>query len=344
MDGKFEPVAPIVDTMFHQEVGIAGVTITLTGTDVNGNAINLSQQTGADGSYAFDGLLGGTYTVTQTQPPTPTMTAGRMSGYYDGFVSPGSAGGTVTAANVVSGMVVGAGTQATGYNFGEIPPADPFGFVFVDVNCNGRRDPGIANVPVTISGTAFAGPPLARPITGADVPGGRLTVLTDANGRYEIAPIPPGLSSLTEAIQPAGFLDGREENADTNPPATVVVGNDRFGNVVVNPFPIRGPFNFGELRPARLAGRVTLDGAGLGAVQVVLTGTTTFGVAVRLSTFSAADGSFSFAGLPPGTSDLIEVQPAGLADAGSRAGSAGGIAEVNAIRGIRIAGVTSATG
>ena len=35
------------------EQGIAGVTITLTGTDYLGNAVNLSQTTDADGAYVF---------------------------------------------------------------------------------------------------------------------------------------------------------------------------------------------------------------------------------------------------------------------------------------------------
>ncbi len=50
------------------ENGIAGVEIVLTGTDVRGNAVNLTVLTDANGDYTFDGLSAGSYTVTQVQP------------------------------------------------------------------------------------------------------------------------------------------------------------------------------------------------------------------------------------------------------------------------------------
>ena len=96
--------------------------------------------------------------------------------------------------NRITAIPLPRATAGTDYNFGELPPADPFGFVYVDANRNGVRDPGEQGIPnssITLSGTAFAGTPFARPLVAADVPGG-LTQLTDANGRYEFAPIPPG--------------------------------------------------------------------------------------------------------------------------------------------------------
>ncbi|PWD50308.1 hypothetical protein C8046_06185 [Serinibacter arcticus] len=46
------------------ESGVAGVPVTLTGTDVDGNAVTLATVTGADGSYLFADLASGTYVVT----------------------------------------------------------------------------------------------------------------------------------------------------------------------------------------------------------------------------------------------------------------------------------------
>ena len=50
------------------DTGIAGVTLTLTGTDVSGNPVNRSTTTDASGNYRFDDLLAagaGGYTLTE---------------------------------------------------------------------------------------------------------------------------------------------------------------------------------------------------------------------------------------------------------------------------------------
>jgi len=65
------------DGIFHSatDPGINGVTVTLTGTDINGNPVSLTTTTatiaGQAGSYAFTGLEasnGAGYTITETQP------------------------------------------------------------------------------------------------------------------------------------------------------------------------------------------------------------------------------------------------------------------------------------
>ena len=240
----------------NPETGIAGVTVTLSG-NTNTGPVTLVTQTAADGSYSFTGLTSGSYTITEIQPPS-VFVAGQ-AGYYDGLdtlgtvnrVLRGTAGGAVS--NDVLLVTLGIGESGINYNFGENPPADPFGFVYVDENQNGVRDPGEPGIPgvaVTVSGTAFAGTPLAHPLTGADIPGGQLTTFTDASGQWRFPVLPPGVYSFVET-QPAGYRDGGEQNGDPNPPFTVVVGNDRFDNVDLAPFPVRGPLNFGEILPVR---------------------------------------------------------------------------------------------
>src|SRR5690606_1223452 len=69
------------------DLPLAGVTITLTGTDTDGNAVTRTTVTRADGSYRFDDLPlsdPAGFTITQTQPP----------GYAQGGELVGNLGGT----------------------------------------------------------------------------------------------------------------------------------------------------------------------------------------------------------------------------------------------------------
>ena len=87
---------------------IAGVTLTLTGTDVFGNVVTRTTTTDADGAYSFGDLRPGTYTVTETQPTS----------YANRVENPGSKGGTA-GANVLANVVLGAGDTAQANDFGE---------------------------------------------------------------------------------------------------------------------------------------------------------------------------------------------------------------------------------
>jgi uncharacterized repeat protein (TIGR01451 family) len=94
------------------EVGIQGVTITLTGND-GANAINRTTTTNAAGEYSFTGLVPGTYNITETQP----------TAYNDGADNIGSLGGN-TGPDAFSAIVVAMGAAGVDYNFGEIQPED----------------------------------------------------------------------------------------------------------------------------------------------------------------------------------------------------------------------------
>jgi hypothetical protein len=87
------------------EVGVAGVTITLTGR------VTRTATTAADGSFTFNALPFGTYTLTETQP----------AGFLDGKDAAGSLGGTVSD-DVISGIVLNPGDDGVNYLFGELVP------------------------------------------------------------------------------------------------------------------------------------------------------------------------------------------------------------------------------
>ena len=94
------------------EVGVPGVTVTLTGVDRRGQAIESVSVTAADGSYRFDNLFAGTYSIVERQPDT----------YRDGRESLGTVAGV---ANGTAGedqffqIVIGPAETGRDYNFGE---------------------------------------------------------------------------------------------------------------------------------------------------------------------------------------------------------------------------------
>jgi hypothetical protein len=94
------------------EKGIAGVTITLDGTDILGNTVHLPQATDSAGAYVFQNLLPGSYTVTQPQVP---------AGYTSGVNTVGTGGGMVSGATFTVSLT--AGEDAMNYNYGEQPAA-----------------------------------------------------------------------------------------------------------------------------------------------------------------------------------------------------------------------------
>ncbi len=90
--------------------GIAGVTIQLTGTNIQGTAVDQTATSDANGAYTFADILPGTYTLTQTQPPQ----------FVDGQTNVGTGAGGVAGTNEITQLNLPSGTDATGYDFGEL--------------------------------------------------------------------------------------------------------------------------------------------------------------------------------------------------------------------------------
>ncbi|MBL9122456.1 MAG: hypothetical protein JNG90_02410 [Planctomycetaceae bacterium] len=91
------------------EKALAGVLVRLTGTDILGNAVDLTQLTGTDGSYNFQQLNPGQYRVVETQP----------QGLLDGRDT--SFDGSAARVNDQLTLVLGAESRANN-NFGERGP------------------------------------------------------------------------------------------------------------------------------------------------------------------------------------------------------------------------------
>ncbi|MBP2473374.1 putative repeat protein (TIGR01451 family) [Crossiella equi] len=272
---------------------IPGVTITLTG-----NGTTLTTATGPDGSWSFPNLPPGTYTVTETQPP----------GFGDGPDTPGSAGGTPQAPDTISGITLTPGKNGTGYVFTE-KRSSLAGQVYADANDNGVRDPGEAPIPgvqVTLSGTDANGAPVAR------------TATTDADGKYVFDRLLSGTYTVTEK-QPAGYLDGKDKAGS----AGGTVGEDTVSAITLPVGTAATGYDFGELPPAGISGRVVEDdGTPIPGVTITLTGN-----GPPRTTTTGPDGTWSFPDLPPGTYTVTETQPPGFGDGPDKPGSAGGVAQ-----------------
>ena len=317
------------DGVRNAEPAIAGVLVTLTGTDDLGAAVTATATTNAAGFYEFVGLRPGTYTVTETQP----------AAYVDGKDTAGSTGGTV-GNDVLSAITLVAGANSTENNFGELPKAAINGFVYCDDNNDGIKqagEVGFAGVTVKLSGTDDLGQPVTASTT------------TDANGAYSFTGLRPGSYTVTEFTQPAGKLDGKDTAGTAGGNTTV---NEVISSIVLTPGQVSNDNNFGEILPAKLSGYVYEDvgndgvkgagEAGIAGVTVKLTGTDDLGNAVSLSTTTAADGSYSFLTLRPGTYSVTETQPAAYLDGKDTAGSTGGTVTNDAISTITLgAGVAS---
>ncbi|MGE3344581.1 MAG: SdrD B-like domain-containing protein, partial [Vicinamibacterales bacterium] len=91
------------------EAPISGVTVTLTGTDINGTPVSSVTTTDANGYYEFVGLVPGTYTITETQPVA----------YLDGKDTQGTPGTGETNNDQFAVVVLESGVNGTNNNFGE---------------------------------------------------------------------------------------------------------------------------------------------------------------------------------------------------------------------------------
>jgi protocatechuate 3,4-dioxygenase beta subunit len=284
---------------------LAGVRVELL--DDSGK-VTATTQTDPGGNYAFTNLAPGVYGVREIQP----------DGYYDGVDHVGSAGGKRLPPDTLVGIQLVSGTLADRYDFLELEPVSLSGFVYVDDDDNGARNPGeegIAGVQLTL--------------LNADGDPTGTTTITGPGGFYRFDGLKPLETYGVAEVQPAGFFDG----LDAAGTAGGVAHNpgDSITGVLLPAATSAKNYNFGELRPASIRGRVHLDTNSnctldpgeppLADVTVYLLDATGKRVA---STTTNSTGEYAFGNLRPGVYGVEEITPDGLFDGADHVGSVGG--------------------
>ena len=265
------------------EVGIAGVTVTLSGVDALGHSVNATATTDANGAYNF-AVLPGTYTLKETNPVD--------------YLSSGSVAGTAIGAAVVSvdelttpvpGGGVSANNDFLDYHIGSIA-----GQVRHDADYDASltdTDEGIAGVTITL----FTDPNNdGNPADGVSV----ATATTNATGNYLFSAVKPGSYVIVETD-----LDKWESTADIQAAndnriaLALASGQDSIGNDYLD-----------AKRKGSLSGVVWTDANSNGARDAGETALANVTVLVldsagnTVATLTTlANGSYRADNLPPGT-------------------------------------------
>ncbi|MBQ4840191.1 SdrD B-like domain-containing protein, partial [Pseudoalteromonas luteoviolacea] len=270
------------------------ITVTITGTDKHGQAVNQSVTTNAKGEFSFIGLIESNadgYTITQT-PSSIYQTGNRYIGTNSGVVS-----------NVVKVMV---GTDPTpAIRFTEKPKAGDksiSGTVLFDVDQDGvvdSNDALLKDIPVTITGTDKFGQAVNSATTTNAKGEFSFTGLIESNADgYTITQTPSSI------YQTGNRYIGTNSGVVSNV-AKVVVGADPTPAIRFTEKPKAGDKSISGtvFFDVNQDGVVDSHDALLKDITVTITGTDKFGQTVNTTTTTNATGEFSFTGLIESNAD-----------------------------------------
>ena len=226
-------------------------------------------------------------------------------------------------------------TTANNSNFGDVTivKSSIACVVYQDFNDDGDKDtgePGIGSVPMSLTGIDAFGNAV------------NLTQNTLSDGSCLFDNLSPSNAAgyrLSETVQPAGFIDGQE-----NQEGTIISGSastDVIAPIVLPADTYLQTNQFGEVPPTGVSGTAWCDDNNNGvidgseprrieSVTVTLTGTLLNSSTVNLTRTTNASGYYHFGDLSPGTYTLTQTQNTahacslpGRAAAGSGASTAG---------------------
>lgn len=332
------------------EVGLNGWSLALTGTDIFGNTVNLTQITAGSGAtignYLFNDLSPADatgYVLTQTQlathvngptdPTTHVLSAPTAAGDQGAYSGGALSGNTTYTAIKLAGNQTG-----TNYNFPEVRRPSLSGVVYVDVNNN---DIYLSSIDTNISGATV----VLR--NAGDLTNVVATTTTAANGTYSFTNLDPLITYVLEEplpTTPAGLANRPTAvnvgtvNAvvtGTAQPNTPAASTDRITGIVLSSGIDGINYNFGESQVAGISGKVFLDRDRSGAQNGTEPGITTVSVGLYaagtvctspstpLQTVSTdGSGNYVFATVTANIDYVIcETQSVGYADSPPKPGT-----------------------
>ncbi|MDO4550988.1 MAG: SdrD B-like domain-containing protein [Planctomycetia bacterium] len=271
-----------------------------------------STRTNSQGEYSFS-VTPGTYRVTEVTP----------EGYLDvsSFIGSinGTPVGTIIDANGLTDISIQGGQNSIHNDFSEYVPGSISGHVFEDKNDNGILDGGetlLQGVPITLTNVNT---------------GKTYTTTTDKNGYWEFTGLTPGKYCVTEAT-PAGYLDGKDHVGSLGgTQLSDSAAEDKICAIYVYSGQDGVNYDFGEILPASVSGKVWLDSNKNGTfdeselllenVKIELRDTSGNLIA---TTYTDQNGFYIFDSLTPGTYQIYEYQPEEYLNGGQAVGSHGG--------------------
>lgn len=265
------------------EAGIKDVVIHCTGTKPNGDPINDTTTSAADGSYSFGPYPdGSTYSITEDVP----------AGYQQTTPSPVT--GTITSSGSID---VNSTIDDTTVDIGNIAVFNIRGVKFYDSNMNGAQDAGEATIPgvtIKITGTKPNGDSISDSKT------------TDASGAFSFGPYPDGTTfSISETSLGSNWIE-----TTTDPINGKITGSDSTGNNVGNI--LTGKIAGTKFVDANMDGTQNNGEVGMPGVTINITGLKPNGDPISDSTVSGANGTWSFGPYPDGsTFSITETVPPG---------------------------------
>ena len=315
------------ETIHHE--ALSGVTVQLF--DQNGSRLG-ETTTDATGHYEFLNIRPGEYAIVQLTPPGLIL-GGSRSGLVRG-VEVGTA-----SENRISDIGLSSGDAGVEFDFCDHLPASLSGAVYHDRNDDGFRDIGEEGIAGAILSLLDENDVLVE------------TIETDETGRYEFVGLRAGNYRVIE-LQPDHWLDGKDRAGTASGRATgrAVNPGDAIEGINLLWGDQAEDYNFGELLPGSLQGRVHLSTPEGDCWNINEFLEPVAGAVVQLMddsgsvvgrTLTDRDGNYSFDNLAPGEYSIRQLTPDGLVDGGAKVGQVfgverGAVTEVGDIADIRL--------